>query len=123
MYDLKFADIGEGLHEGQILKWLFKVGDKVNEGDTLVIIETDKVNAEIPAPVTGIIKKLGANVGDTIHVGETLVLIDDGSASSVEESKQEEKSEGEKLEEGGVVGEIEVGDEIIASANEVETKK
>lgn len=119
MYDLKFADIGEGLHEGQILKWNFKVGDKVNEGDTLVIIETDKVNAEIPAPVSGIITKLGAQVGETIHVGETLVIIDDGSGAKAPEakdtSKDVPKEESEEEDSKGVVGEIEVSDEVIAS--------
>lgn len=121
MYNFKFADIGEGLNEGTILKWNFKVGDKVNEGDTIVIVETDKVNAEIPSPVTGVIKKLGAEVGETIHVGETLVLIDDGSGDAEEvaeeaapvEEKKESKSD--SIEEGGVVGEIEVGDTVIAS--------
>ena len=53
MYDFKFADIGEGIHEGRILKWLKNEGEAVSEGETLVIIETDKVNAEIPAPVSG----------------------------------------------------------------------
>ena len=49
-YDFKFADIGDGIEEGKILEWKFKQGDKVNEGDTLVV-ETDKVNAELPSPV------------------------------------------------------------------------
>ena len=53
MYEFKFADIGEGIHEGNILEWKFNEGDEVNEGDTLVIVETDKVNAEIPSPVSG----------------------------------------------------------------------
>ncbi|WP_084301125.1 biotin/lipoyl-containing protein, partial [Acholeplasma equifetale] len=53
MFEFKFADIGEGIHEGTILKWNVKVGDKVKEGDTLVIVETDKVNAELPSPVDG----------------------------------------------------------------------
>lgn len=57
MYDFKFADIGEGIHEGRILKWFFKEGDKVKEGDTLVVIETDKVNAEIPSPADGTLEK------------------------------------------------------------------
>lgn len=120
MYNFKFADIGEGLHEGQILKWLYKVGDTVQEGETLVIVETDKVNAEIPSPVTGVIKKLGAEVGETIHVGETLVLIDDGSGDSAD--VVEEESSNEDIEEGaGVVGEIEVSDEVIASPAEAST--
>lgn len=127
MYDFKFADIGEGIHEGQILKWLFKVGDKVKEGETLCIVETDKVNAEIPSPVDGVIKKLGAEVGETIHVGNTLVLIDDGSGNNetpVTEVKKEEPTKEETNEAGsGVVGEIEVSSEVIASEEVTTTSK
>jgi pyruvate dehydrogenase E2 component (dihydrolipoamide acetyltransferase) len=112
MYNFKFADIGEGIHEGQILKWLFKVGDKVKEGETLCIVETDKVNAEIPSPVDGVIVKLGTEVGNTIHVGDTLVLINDGSAD------EEQKDTAEENKSSGVVGEIEVSSEVIANSQE-----
>jgi pyruvate dehydrogenase E2 component (dihydrolipoamide acetyltransferase) len=130
MYDFKFSDIGEGLHEGQILKWFFKVGDKVKDGDVLCVVETDKVNAEIPAPVSGIITKLGAEVGQTIHVGETLVMIDDtgkGATSAAPAAKAEAKKEAPKpevkkeaAEEKGaaVVGEVVVSNDVIASSNE-----
>ena len=94
MYDFKFADVGEGIHEGVILKWNYKEGDKVKEGETLVVVETDKVNAELPSPVDGTITKLGAQEGDTIHVGETVVIIDDGSGEQ-EEEKTETKDKKE----------------------------
>jgi pyruvate dehydrogenase E2 component (dihydrolipoamide acetyltransferase) len=135
MYDFKFADIGEGVHEGVILNWNFKEGDKVKEGETLVVIETDKVNAEIPAPVDGLIKKLGAKEGETINVGETLVLIDEcsGAEEPKEEKKEEPKedkkedkkepkkasvSEEDEDEPQGVIGEIEVSGTLMASSNE-----
>ena len=117
MYDFKFSDIGEGLHEGKVLKWNFKVGDKVNEGDTLVIVETDKVNAELPAPVSGIIVKIGAEEGQTIHVGETIVVIDDGTATKGETSKKETAPISEESA-PGVIGEIEVSSEIIGASKE-----
>ena len=78
MIDFKFADIGEGIHEGKVLKLMFKVGDKVKDGDTLFLVETDKVNAEIPSPSDGIIADILVNEGDTIHVGDVVVKIDDG---------------------------------------------
>ncbi len=123
MYDFKFSDIGEGLHEGVILKWHVQVGDKVNEGDTLVVVETDKVNAELPSPVDGVITKLGANEGDTIHVGETVVLIDDGSGASSAKTVETEEKAAEMApisEESapGVIGEIEVSSDIITSSSE-----
>ena len=126
MYDFKFADIGEGIHEGKILKWFFKVGDTVKEGETLVVVETDKVNAELPSPVDGVITKIGALVGDTIEVGQTVVIIDDGTSDVPkvkEESKKEPLSEGKTA--PGVIGEIEVSSEVMASSTEsaVETKK
>ncbi|BCR36755.1 dihydrolipoamide acetyltransferase family protein [Mariniplasma anaerobium] len=132
MYDFKFADVGEGIHEGVILKWNFKQGDSVKEGETLVVVETDKVNAELPSPVDGIITKLGAQEGDTIHVGQTVVMIDDGSGAGKEEkveTKEEPKevkeepkktavSEKEEDEPQGVIGEIEVSSDVMASSNE-----
>ena len=115
MLDFKFADIGEGIHEGTILKWLVKEGDEVKDGDTLCLVETDKVNAEIPSPVNGKIIKLMAEVGDNIEVGDVLVKIDDGSADT-DSTKTEEES-------AGVIGEIEVSSEVIASSYEQESSK
>ena len=128
MIDFKFADIGEGIHEGVILKWHFEVGDKVAEGETLCVIETDKVNAEIPAPESGILKKRGAEVGETIHVGETLAIIDDGSGESTEEEPKEEPKEEKKTEAAGesgasVVGAVEVSDEVMAASTEHEEEE
>jgi pyruvate dehydrogenase E2 component (dihydrolipoamide acetyltransferase) len=128
MYDFKFADVGEGIHEGVILKWNFKQGDTVKEGETLVVVETDKVNAELPSPVDGVISKLGAQEGDTIHVGQTVVIIDDGSGAAKEEKvetkeveeepKKTSISEKEEDEPQGVIGEIEVSSSVMASSNE-----
>jgi len=119
MYDFKFADIGEGIHEGKILKWFFKVGDKVKEGETLVIVETDKVNAELPSPVDGVITKIGAQVGETIHVGETVVVINDGGEALKFEVKEEKKAPiSESKSAPGVIGEIEVSETVMASSNE-----
>jgi len=133
MYEFKFADIGEGIHEGQILKWLVKVGDSVKDGNSLVVVETDKVNADLPSPVSGTIVKLGAKVGETIHVGDTLVWIDESGTATVatevvpEVKKPEAKpvamalSEGKEDNPAGVVGSIEVSDELIAASTEMVT--
>lgn len=128
MYAFKFADIGEGIHEGKILKWHFKVGDKVKEGETLVVVETDKVNAELPSPVDGIIESIGAKEGETIHVGEVLVNINDGSVTEApkkeqakEEPKKQAVSEGKAA--PGVIGEIEVSEEVMASSSELGSSK
>ena len=115
MFEFKFADIGEGIHEGKILEYNYKIGDMIKEGETLVTIETDKVNAEIPVPVDGKIVELGPNVGEIVQVGEILAKIDDGN--NKEENKIQEKLD-EESDEAGVVGKLEVSEEVIASANE-----
>lgn len=125
MYDFKFTDIGEGLHEGQILKWFVKVGDYVKEGDTLVTVETDKVNAELPSPATGTIISLGKKEGETIHVGETVVVIDDrgSDAVAVKQESQADEVPSEGCEVGAsVVGQLEVSSDVIESSYE-EIKK
>jgi|SRR5690625_4545289 len=117
-YDFKFADIGDGIEEGKILEWKFKEGDKVNEGDTLVIVETDKVNAELPSPVTGTIVKLGKPEGEMIYVGETVVLLDDGSGKYLDGQITQEAPAEEEEKGASVIGEIEVSSDIIESSNE-----
>ena len=98
MYDFKFADIGEGIHEGRILKWLKNEGDAVTEGETLVIIETDKVNAEIPAPISGKLVKQGAKECETIIVGYTLAMIDDGRSGAKEKQPARESRSRREIE-------------------------
>jgi pyruvate dehydrogenase E2 component (dihydrolipoamide acetyltransferase) len=75
MLEFKFPDIGEGITEGKLLKWMVKVGDKVNEGDSLFLVETDKVNAEIPSPASGTINAIFGSEGDIIYVGNVIVKI------------------------------------------------
>ncbi|MDT8336975.1 MAG: dihydrolipoamide acetyltransferase family protein [Candidatus Izemoplasmatales bacterium] len=118
MYNFKFADIGEGIHEGKILEYNYKVGAMIKEGETLVIIETDKVNAEIPVPVDGKIIELGPKVGEIVHVGETLAMIDEGVENDSSENNKEEIKEStpDENDEAGVVGKLEVSEEVIASA-------
>ncbi len=123
MFEFKFADIGEGIHEGKLLKWFFEEGDEIKDGDDLFLVETDKVNAEIPSPVTGKLVKKMASVGDMIEVGQVIAKIDDGSESTEPDdgSNKESVSEGEE-EKAGVVGEIEVSSEVIESSNENNNK-
>jgi len=75
--EFKFPDVGEGIAEGEIVKWRVKEGDSVKEHDTLVEIETDKAIVEIPSPASGTVLKVLHSQGDTVKVGETLVIIGD----------------------------------------------
>ena len=91
MYKFKFADIGEGLHEGKVGEIYVKVGDEVAEGDSLFSVETDKVTSDIPAPVSGKITEILIKQGETVHVGDDIFHFDTGEESPQEEVKEETK--------------------------------
>ena len=76
LIDYKLADVGEGIAEAEVIEWLVAVGDTVKEDQPVVVVETDKSQIEIPAPVTGIVKSLGAKVGDVLSVGSSLMQIE-----------------------------------------------
>ncbi len=92
-YELKLADIGEGIHEAEIIQWHVKEGDIVKEEQILVEIHTEKVNTEITSPVSGKIISLESQPGDIIKVGQVLVKIETGGAPLIEEKEVEEKVE------------------------------
>lgn len=125
MYEVKFADIGEGIHEGVIFKIVVSVGEHIEDGDTLYLVETDKVTAEIPSPVSGEIDAIHFNVGDTIHVGDVIMTIDDHEEHEEHEEQGAEVVH-EIVEEQGstsVVGDLEISSEVIASSEEITEKK
>src|SRR6059058_2540110 len=68
-------EMGESVTEGTIAKWLKQPGDQVREGEGLVEVTTDKVDAEVPAPATGTLTKILAEAGKTIAVGAALAEI------------------------------------------------
>lgn len=125
MYSFKFADIGEGIHEGKVGEILVKEGDPVVDGKDVIVVETDKVTTPIASPVNGVISKVLVNVGDTIHVGQELFLIqtEGNSEESVQETKVEKseeiKEEPKKEEASGgaasVVGEVKVSNDLLPS--------
>ncbi len=88
MYDIKLPEIGEGVNEGELLKWLVKEGDAVKVDQGLVEILTDKASVEIPSAVTGTVESLKANVGDMIEVGQTLMTVKLSQESSQKVAQQ-----------------------------------
>jgi len=74
--DFRLPDIGEGVAEGEILKWLVREGEKVSEDSPLVEVMTDKVNVQIPSPRTGTVSRILAKEGETVKVGQVIVVID-----------------------------------------------
>ncbi len=82
MSELKLADLGEGMHEAEVVEWLIHEGDTVKLDQTVVKVETDKAIVEIPSPVTGRVSKILVPNGQTAKVGDVLVVFDTPAASS-----------------------------------------
>jgi pyruvate dehydrogenase E2 component (dihydrolipoamide acetyltransferase) len=74
-FEFKMPDLGEGLTEGEIVKWLVKEGDSVEDGQIFVQVETDKAVVDIPSPRKGVVLKLGAAEGETVQVGRVIIVI------------------------------------------------
>src|SRR5262245_28919383 len=74
-YDVKLPDIGEGIAEGEIVRWLVKPGETVREDQPLVEVMTDKATVEIPSPRAGVIASLAAGEGQVVPVGSVIVSI------------------------------------------------
>lgn len=97
--DFKLPDIGEGVHEGEIVKWLVKEGDSLKEDQPMVEVMTDKATVEIPSPVTGTVAELLAKEGQTIEVGKVIIKISEGGAKADAPKKEEpRKTEAPKKE-------------------------
>lgn len=87
--EFRFPDVGEGITEGEIVRWLVKEGEKVKEDQPLVEIETDKAIVEIPAPKAGTILKLHYKEGETVKVGSVLVTLgEEGEAPKVAKAEE-----------------------------------
>src|SRR6185503_4026984 len=78
---ITMPEMGESVTEGIVLEWHVAEGDSVSEGDTVVEVSTDKVDAEVPAPMDGVITKLVARVDDEVPVGAPLAEMEAGSGS------------------------------------------
>jgi len=75
--EFKFPDVGEGIAEGEIVRWLVKEGDWIKEDQELVEVETDKAVLTLNSPYTGKIEKLHGNEGEIIKVGAVLTTVQD----------------------------------------------
>ena len=75
-YEFRLPDLGEGLTEGEIARWLVREGEEIAEDDPLVEIATDKTTVEIPSPAAGVISKIVVGEGEVVPVGTVLVVID-----------------------------------------------
>ncbi len=81
--ELTLPDIGEGIAEGEVVRWLVAEGARIREDEILVEVLTDKANVEIPSPVNGTLVKIVAPPGRTLKVGETLAVIEPSGGAAV----------------------------------------
>ena len=84
-YEFKLPDLGEGLTEGEIARWLVAEGQEIAEDDPLVEIQTDKTTVEIPSPAAGVVSRILAAEGDVVPVGSVIVVIGNGAAAAAAE--------------------------------------
>ena len=89
--EFKLPDLGEGIHEGEVLAVHVSVGQEVKEGDIILEVETDKAAVEIPSPFSGTVAEIRVKAGDTVKVGDVMMTFGNGEAAeAVEEKKLEE---------------------------------
>lgn len=101
-FEFKLPALGEGIFEGEIVKWFVKSGDEVQEDDILLEVQSDKSVVEIPSPVTGKINTIVAEEGTVANLGEVIVTIDSDDAhaqNDASEAKEEPKEEAKETKE------------------------
>ncbi|WP_142826200.1 dihydrolipoamide acetyltransferase family protein [Planococcus soli] len=129
-FEFRLPDIGEGIHEGEIVKWFVKAGDTIEEDDILVEVQNDKAVVEIPSPVSGTVEEVLVEEGTVAVVGDILVRIDAPDAEEMnfkgdhgdkQEAAPEVKEETEELVQSGTA---EAGQDVDkAPAKEEEPKE
>src|SRR5207253_2344169 len=82
MASVTMPQLGESITEGTISKWLKKPGDQVKKYDSLVEVITDKVNAEVPSPLSGTLKEIKVPEGTTVNVGTEICVIEEAGAKT-----------------------------------------
>ena len=83
-YEFKLPDLGEGLTEGEIARWLVQEGQEIAEDEPLVEIQTDKTTVEIPSPAAGKVARIMVAEGEVVPVGTVLVVIGEDGAAPIE---------------------------------------
>jgi pyruvate dehydrogenase E2 component (dihydrolipoamide acetyltransferase) len=116
-FDFKLPDLGEGITEGEIRKWLVKEGDSVDEHQNVLEIETDKAIVEVPSPKAGRVIKINKEEGETAKVGDVLITIAEKGEVPEEKPQPKEKLQPpeEKSKSFSVVGVLPEEEELLAT--------
>ncbi|MBP3041519.1 2-oxo acid dehydrogenase subunit E2 [Bacillaceae bacterium Marseille-Q3522] len=119
-FQFKLPDIGEGIHEGEIVKWFIKPGDEIKEDDVLCEVQNDKSVVEIPSPVEGKVEKILVEEGTVATVGQVLVTFDAPGYEDLKfkgdekEAEKQEEAPKEEAKAAAEPAEEESGERVIA---------
>ncbi|MEY9978609.1 dihydrolipoamide acetyltransferase family protein [Lysinibacillus sp. RC79] len=116
-FEFRLPDIGEGIHEGEIVKWFVKAGDTVKEDDILCEVQNDKAVVEIPSPVEGKVEEVLVGEGTVAVVGDVLIRFD---APGYEDLKLKGDDHAEAKTEAQVQATAEYGKEVVKAPVEAE---
>jgi len=97
--EFKLPDPGEGIHEAEIVEVLVSEGDQVEDGQSILVVETDKAATEIPSPVDGVVQSIPVKVGDVVKVGQVLMtfLVEGEEEEEAVAAKAAKKIEGKEV--------------------------
>lgn len=116
-YTLKMPEVGETVTEGTIEKWLKQPGEKIEKYEPIVEINTDKVNVELPSPVTGTLTEILAKEGETVLIGAPLATIDEAAGETPSDTAPPRPTEAEPPKEAAQTEEP-APTEVVAAAAE-----
>ncbi|MGE0616515.1 MAG: dihydrolipoamide acetyltransferase family protein [Bacteriovoracia bacterium] len=92
--EFKLPELGEGVHEGELVSWKVKVGDMVKDDQPICEVMTDKATVEIPAPFSGKVTAINAKEGTTVHVGQVLITYEGAGGTATQSAESSAKATG-----------------------------
>lgn len=119
-FEFRLPDIGEGIHEGEIVKWFVKAGDTIEEDDILCEIQNDKAVVEIPSPVAGKVEEILIGEGTVATVGQVLIRVDAPGYEDLQfKGGNEDEAEAQEKTESQVQATAETGKDVEKEATPV----
>ena len=109
--------LGESITEATVSKWLKKVGDPVETDEAIVELETDKVNLEVPSPISGVLSEMNSKDGDTVEVGAVLGSISEGKLNVEKKAPLKQEKEVETIDEDKIMDKLQQLEAKILSAD------
>ena len=119
MQDIKIPELAESITEGTIAEWLVKEGDKVEKGDAIIELETDKVNVEVNAEFSGVITEIISGEGEDVSVGDVVAKLDENGTAGAAAPKTEAPKEEAPVKEEAPKAEAKAEEVETSSTNEV----